>query len=197
VNAAWDLAAHDLSIFDYWLGRPAVSVTARGECYLHEPVHDVVMASYAYPGGVLATVHTSWLNPRKVREITVVGEKKMVVWNDMDLIEPVRVYDKSVNPEQEPAYADSFGAARMIIRDGDVLIPKVPGGEPLQEECRHFVECIRDGVKPINDAVMATHVVKALAATDESMRRRGAEVAIEPGTTAAATRIVELVAAGV
>ncbi|MCK4661026.1 MAG: Gfo/Idh/MocA family oxidoreductase [Phycisphaerae bacterium] len=179
VNAVWDLGAHDLSIFDYWLGCPPVAVTARGECYLNQPIDDVVVASYTYPGKVLGCVHTSWLNPRKVREITVVGERKMVVWNDMDLIEPVRVYDKSVDFAREQDYTDSFGATRMSIRDGDVLIPKVPGGEPLQLECQHFIECILHGTKPINNTAAATQVVRSLLATDESMRRCGVEVPIE------------------
>ena len=196
VNASWDLAAHDLSIFDYWLGASPVAVTARGECYLHPPVDDVVVASYTYPGRVLACAHTSWLNPRKVREITIVGEKKMVVWNDMDLIEPVRIYDKSVNLEREPVYADSFGASRMIIRDGDVLIPRVAGGEPLQAECRHFVDCILRRAEPINAAAAATQVVRTLIATDESIRRHGAEIAIEGGHRRADTRTQEPVAAG-
>ena len=194
VNAAWDLAAHDLSIFDYWLGAPPVSVSARGECYLRPPVHDVVVASYAYPNGVLACVHTSWLNPRKVREITIVGEKKMIVWNDMDLIEPVRIYDKSVDLGQEPTYADSFGAARMIIRDGDVLIPKVAAGEPLAAECQHFIECIQKGTTPINNATAATQVVRALLATDASLRRNGLGIDISVGTK---THSEDKVAAGI
>ncbi len=194
VNASWDLAAHDISIFDYWLNAPAESVTARGECYLHRPLDDVVVASYTYPDNVLACAHTSWLNPKKVREITVVGEKKMIVWDDMDLIEPVRVYDKSVNLERESEYADSFGAARMIIRDGDVLIPKIAAGEPLQAECRHFVECIMEGQEPINNAAAATQVVRALVATDDSMRAHGAEVSIEAPVESGAQ---ELVATGI
>lgn len=196
VNASWDLAAHDLSIFDFWLGGPPLAVTARGERYLHQPIDDVVVASYTYADNVLACAHSSWLNPKKVREITIVGEKKMALWNDMDLIEPVRIYNKSVDLGEEPAYADSFGASRMIIRDGDVVIPKVPGGEPLQAECEHFVECILQGLEPINSVAAATHVVQTLIATDESMRQHGAEVCID---VAAKTKppIEELVAAGV
>ncbi|MCP4592661.1 MAG: Gfo/Idh/MocA family oxidoreductase [bacterium] len=197
VNASWDLAAHDLSIFDYWLDGPSLAVSARGECYLNPPIDDVVVASYRYANQVLACVHTSWMNPKKVREITIVGEKRMVVWNDMDLIEPVRVYDKSVDAGREENYADSFGASRMIIRDGDVLIPKIPAGEPLQSECRHFIDCILNQTEPVNNAAAATQVVRALIATDESIRQHGVEVGISQPADRRDSQIRELIAAGV
>ncbi|RJP34585.1 MAG: gfo/Idh/MocA family oxidoreductase [Phycisphaerales bacterium] len=179
VNACWDLASHDLSIFQYWLGGGPESVTAQGASFLNRDVHDVTVASYLYPGGVLAAVHASWLNPRKVREITIVGDRKMAVWDDMAVTEPVRLYDKSVEPSRETVYADTLGAFQTIIREGDVLIPKVSGGEPLAQECAHFIECIRTGQRPLNNAAMGTDVVRALEATDESLRRRGATVDIE------------------
>src|SRR6185369_4584309 len=102
-----------------------------------------------YPGDVLASVHASWLNPRKVREITVVGEKRMAVWNDMDLAEPVRIYHKSVDAAP-PAYSDSFGSFRMQVRNGDVIIPHVFGPEPLAAECAHFIDCLMGRAKPVN-----------------------------------------------
>jgi len=178
VNAAWDLAAHDLSIFDYWLDASPISVNAHGQSFLSGRQEDVVVSAYRYPNDVLGVIHVSWLNPKKVREITVVGDKKMIVWNDIDLIEPVRVYDKSASTESTPPYADSFGAQRAIIRDGDVLIPKVSGQEPLRAECAHFVQCIRTGRTPINDAGMATRIVEALAATQTSLDQDGASVSI-------------------
>lgn len=178
VNAAWDLAAHDLSIFDFWLGDAPFSVNAHGQCFLSGRQEDVVVSAYRYPNDILGFMHVSWLNPKKVREITVVGDKKMIVWNDIDLIEPVRVYDKSASTEPTPPYADSFGAQRAIIRDGDVLIPKVSGPEPLRAECAHFVESIRAGRTPINDACMATRIVEALAATQASIEQGGVAVPI-------------------
>ncbi|MFQ5414554.1 MAG: Gfo/Idh/MocA family protein [Phycisphaerae bacterium] len=181
VNAAWDLASHDLSIFDYWLGRAPVAVSAHGQCFLGGVHEDVVVASYHYQNDVLACLHVSWLNPRKVREITLVGDRKMAVWNDMDLIEPVRVYDKSASPEPETPYADSFGAARAIIRDGDVVAPKVTGKEPLAAECAHFVDCIRTRSRPLNNARAATGIVETLTATDESIRQKGGQVLVHRG----------------
>ena len=170
VNALWDLASHDLSIFQYWLGTTPQEVSAHGECYLGHEVEDVMVGSFRYPGGVLACIHASWLNPRKVREITVVGDRKMVVWNDMDVMEPVRLYDKSVKTRHESEYSDTFGSFQTTIRDGDVIIAKIAGGEPLAEQCAHFIECIKDGRKPINDAASATDVVRALAASDRSLK---------------------------
>jgi predicted dehydrogenase len=180
VNALWDLAAHDLSILDSWLGTSPVAVTARGQAYLNPGVEDVVLASFTYPDGVLASVHASWLNPRKVREITVVGEHRMAVWNDMDLAEPVRIYQKSVDLAKPQAYADSFGAFRMLVRNGDVLIPHVSGPEPLAAECAHFLECVLGRATPINGGAEALGVVRALEAADRSMREHSALVAIDP-----------------
>lgn len=178
VNAAWDLAAHDLSIFDYWLGDSPVAVSAHGQCFLGGRQEDVVVSAYRYPRDVLGFMHVSWLNPKKVREITVVGDNRMVVWNDIDLVEPVRIYDKSASTEPDPPYADSLGAQRAIIRDGDVVIPKVGGPEPLRGECAHFVECIRTGTTPINNARMATRIVESLAASQRSIKRGGDAVPI-------------------
>ncbi len=178
VNAAWDLAAHDLSIFDYWLDAAPTAVHAHGQCFLGGTQEDVVVSAYRYPNDVLGFMHVSWLNPKKVREITIVGDRKMIVWNDIDLVEPVRVYDKSASTESHPPYADSFGAQRAIIRDGDVLVPKVTGPEPLRAECAHFIDCVRTGRHPINHARMAVRIVGALAATQCSIEHNGAEMPI-------------------
>ncbi len=173
VNALWDLAAHDLSIFDYWLGSSPDEVSAQGAAFLNREVEDMVVATYRYPHGVLAHVHASWLNPKKVREITIVGEKRMVVWNDMDLTEPVRIYNKSVDVDDGMSYTDSFGAFRMQIHNGDVVIPFVAGQEPLAEECKHFVECILGRATPVNDAAGGLSVLRSLEAADTSMSHAG------------------------
>jgi predicted dehydrogenase len=177
VNALWDLAAHDISIVNYLLDAGPLTVTARGESYLKPEVKDVVVACFAYPERVLAYVHASWLNPRKVREITVVGDRKMVVWNDMDLNEPVRIYDKSVDLGREPAYYDSFGSFRMQVRNGDVVIPHITGPEPLKAECDHFLDCIAGRAEPLNDGAGALRVLQALEAADLSMAQESRTVA--------------------
>jgi predicted dehydrogenase len=178
VNALWDLAAHDLSIMNYWLSNSPVAVTAHGQSYLNPPMEDVVVASFLYPNRVLTHLHASWLNPRKVREVTVVGANKMVVWDDMDLNEPVRVYHKSVNIEHEPVYSDSFGAFRMQVRNGDVVIPHITGPEPLLAECNHFLACIQGKASPLNSGAAGVTVLRALEAADRSMKNGSALVPV-------------------
>lgn len=178
VNALWDLAAHDLSVLNYWLDAEPIDVTARGSCYLNGDVEDVVVASFSYPGNVMASIHASWLNPRKVRETTVVGEHKMVVWNDMDLNEPIRIYDKSVQVEREPLYSDTFGSFRMQVRSGDVVIPRVLGSEPLADECQHFVDTITGKAKPINDGKNALAALRPLEAATQSLKKHSQIVSI-------------------
>jgi predicted dehydrogenase len=172
VNALWDLGSHDVSIFNYWLDAEPIQVTACGTSYLNPNVEDVVVANFAYPNQVQACVHASWLNPQKVREITVVGERQMVVWNDMDLNEPVRIYHKSVDVERGPGYADSFGAFRLLVRSGDVVIPRIDAAQPLDAECQHFLDCIDGKSQPINDGEVGLRVVAALEAAQNSMRNR-------------------------
>jgi predicted dehydrogenase len=178
VNALWDLASHDVSIMNYWLNALPLAVTAHGQSYLNPSIEDVVVASFTYPNRVLAHIHASWLNPRKVREITVVAANKMVVWNDMDLNEPVRVYHKSVNIEHEPVYSDSFGAFRMLVRNGDVVIPHISGPEPLAAECNHFIDCILGKATPLNSGATGLMVLRALEAADRSLKNNSAFVPV-------------------
>ncbi len=175
VNALWDLASHDLSIFNYWLEENPRAVSATGQRCLNADVEDVVNATYEYGRGVTASTFVSWLNPKKVREITIVGDKKMVVWDDMNPLEPVRVYDKSIDIDAKGAYTHSFSSFQAAIRDGDVLIPRVLGGEPLMAECEHFVECIREGTVPLNNAEEASRIVAALIAGNESIADAGSQ----------------------
>ena len=169
VNALWDLAAHDISIFSYWLGAQPRSVSAHGACYLNRGIEDVVYATFEYGNGVIAHVHASWLNPRKIREITVVGSKKMLVWNDMNLLEPIRIYNKGIDKEE--SYQDTFDSFRLSIREGEVMIPSIQLNEPLMTECLHFIDCVRSGEKPLTDGYDGLDVVRALEAATHSMRQ--------------------------
>ena len=103
----------------------------------------MVYATFEYRDGIIAHVHASWLNPRKIREITVVGEKKMLVWNDMNLSEPIRIYNMGF--DKEDVYQDSFTDFRLSIREGEVIIPRIQLNEPLMAECTHFMECVQKG----------------------------------------------------
>ena len=179
VDAAWDLVAHDVSILRWWLGADPVSATAIGGSFINPGIDDVVFATLRFPGGVLANVHASWLSPRKARDVTVVGERRMLTFDDMNLNEPIRIYDKTVeSPSTE--VVDTFAAFRASVRDGDIVIPKVAGGEPLKTECDHFVACVAGRTRPLADGRLGAAVVRALEAISRSARARGAEVAVEP-----------------
>ena len=179
VNAAWDLAAHDLSVADHWLGAPPVSVSALGGGWINPGLEDVVFATVRYPNDVLVNLHVSWLNPRKARDITVVGEHKMLTFDDMSLTEPIRIYDKGVaGTPQGPLFADTFTSFRASIREGDVTIPKVPVHEPLLTECMHFLECIATGATPLTGGPEGTAVVRTLEGIAASMRDGGRETVV-------------------
>jgi len=175
-SALWDLASHDISIFSYWLGENPKTVSAHGGCYLNENIEDVVYATFEYKNGIIAHVHASWLNPRKIREITVVGEKKMLVWNDMNLSEPIRIYNRGFDKEDE--YHDTFGDFRLSIREGEVIIPSIKLNEPLLTECEHFIECVKTGTQPLTDGLDGLNVVKALEAATESMKEQSKIISI-------------------
>ena len=174
VNVIWDLAPHDLSILAYLLGRNPVAVSARGNSCVQPTVHDVAYIEVQYEGGVSAQIHVSWLDPAKVRRITVVGDRKMAVYNDVALAEKIRIYDKGV----EPPATDTFGEFQLSYRNGQVTIPFIPWQEPLKIECEHFVQCIRTGATPITDGYQGLAVVAALEAANLSLRSEGIRVAV-------------------
>jgi predicted dehydrogenase len=175
-NALWDLASHDISIFSYWIGEGPKAVSAHGGCYLSKRVEDVVYATFTYRDGIMAHVHASWLNPRKVREITVVGEKKMLVWNDMNLSEPIRIYN--VGFDRDDTYQDSFTDFRLSIREGEVVIPRIQLNEPLMAECSHFIECLQKGIPPLTDGNDGLAVVRALEAATRSINEQSRTITI-------------------
>lgn len=179
VNAAWDLAAHDLSVADHWLGAHAESASAVGGGWINPGLEDVVFATLRYPRNVLVNLHVSWLNPRKARDVTVVGDRKMLTFDDMNLSEPIRIYDKGVADQRvRPLFADTFASFRASIREGDVTIPKVPVHEPLMTECMHFLECIERGAQPLTGGPEATAVVRTLEAIERSIRDGGRETPV-------------------
>ncbi len=177
VNALWDLAPHDIAIFDYLLGEAAVSVSARGLKCLGNSLEDLSFATLDYPGGKLVNVHVSWADPRKVRQITLVGEKKMIVWDDLDALGAIRVYDKSV--ERTSKYYESYGEFQLLSREGSITIPKINLAEPLKAQGQYFIDCIEGGRHPgLADAQKATQVVRTLAAVQRSMDQNGTLVKV-------------------
>jgi len=180
-NALWSFAPHDLSVILHLLGEEPIDVVARGSAFLQGSVEDVVFVDLRFPGGKLAHVHVSWLDPHKLRKFTVVGSRKMVVFDDMEASEKIRVYDKGVDKGgQIVGYGDA-----LTVRSGDILIPQISLGEPLTLECRHFVECIRDRKTPLTDGADGLRVVKVLAAAQASLDAGGAPVALSSLTAVA------------
>lgn len=176
VNAAWDLASHDISIANYWLGMKPVGASAVGGTWINAGIEDAVFATIRYPYDVLVNLHVSWLNPRKAREITVAGEKRMLTFDDMNLSEPVRLYDRRVADERiSPGFIDTFASFRASVREGDITIPRVQTGEPLRNECDHFLECIATGAEPATGAREGLAVVHTLEAIERSIRNSGRE----------------------
>jgi predicted dehydrogenase len=176
VNAAWDLASHDISIVNWWLGGNPVGASALGGSWINSGIEDAVFATLRYPNDVLVNLHVSWLNPRKTRDITVVGDRRMLTFDDMDLGEPIRIYDKSVTDERiQPGYVDSFASFRASVREGDITIPKVALGEPLKDECDHFLDCIRSGSRPRTGGREGLDVLRVLDAIQRSVRASGRE----------------------
>jgi predicted dehydrogenase len=183
VNAAWDLASHDISLASYWLDALPSSVSAMGCDWINPGVEDAIFATLRYPGDVLVHLHASWLHPRKTREITIVGEKRMLTFDDIHLTEPLRIYDKQVSDERShPSFVDSFVTFRLVVRDGDIKVPKIPASQPLRNECDHFLDCIESGATPLTDGREGLSVVRVLDAIDRSMRAGGREVEIGGGS---------------
>ncbi len=174
VNAAWDLAAHDISVANFWMDAEPIDVSAVGGAWVNEGVDDAVFATMRYPTGALVNLHVSWLNPRKARDITVVGDKAMLTFDDMNLSEPIRVYDKQVaDTLTKVPYVDSFVSFRSTVRDGDVMIPKVSLGEPLRAECQHFIDCVENSKTPLADGRNGLSVVRVLEAVQRSLEAGG------------------------
>jgi predicted dehydrogenase len=179
VNAAWDLAAHDLSIASYWLGQEPLNASAIGGSWINPGLEDAIFANLRYPEDVLVNLQVSWLNPRKTRDITVVGDSQMLVLDDMNIEEPVRIYDKGIGSERTtPVFTDTFASFRASIREGDITIPRVPVGEPLKAECQHFLECIIYGKEPVTGGAEGLKVLRALEAIDRSIENGGRAEAV-------------------
>lgn len=174
-NALWSLGTHDVSVVTYLVGSKPLSVTAAGQSYVRKGIHDVVFVTLHFPDDVMAHLHVSWLDPHKVRKITVVGDKKMAVLDDMETTEKLRIYDKGVD------YAPSYGdyAESLSIRIGDIYIPKIDMVEPLKVECKHFLECVVNGQTPITDGRYGLAVIRILEAAEKSLKEGSKTISVE------------------
>ena len=170
-NALWSFAPHDISIILFLLEKEPVSVTAVGRAYLQKAkaIEDVSFMTMLFRDGEMASVHVSWLDPNKVRSLTVVGSKKMVVFDDTRPSEKIRIYDAGVDRNTD---YQTYGEY-LSLRTGDILIPKVDSSEPLRNECLHFIECVKKRTRPRSDGAEGLKVLRILAAAQRSMERGG------------------------
>jgi predicted dehydrogenase len=166
MNVLWDLAPHDISIINFILGSDPVSVEVYGSDCVFKGVHDVVYMSLLFPNDILAHIHVSWLDPCKVRRVTVVGSRKMVVYNDLEPLEKIKVYDKGV---EVPDYPSNFGEFQCSYRYGDIVIPNLKFIEPLRQECQHFIDCIVNQTHSISSGVDGLRVVRILEAAQDCL----------------------------
>jgi predicted dehydrogenase len=171
LNVLWDLAPHDVSILLYLLGCDPIAVSAYGASCVQYGVEDVAYMRLVLPNYSLAHIRVSWLDPCKVRRITVVGSKKMVVYDDIESLEKLRVYDKGV--ECVP-YTTTFGEFQFSYRYGDITIPQIKLAEPLGLECSHFLECIQEHKRPETDGYNGLKVVQIIEHAQQSLRNGGA-----------------------
>jgi predicted dehydrogenase len=177
VNALWDLAPHDIAIFNYLLDSSPEWVSAIGGKVLGNCRDDVGFISLGYPNNILAHVHVSWADPDKAREVVVVKSDRRIVFNDLNGPEQVRVFEKGVSPvDEEPL---NYGEFRFQIRDGDIISPRIEPVEPLKNQCRHFLECIRTGKRPTSNGIHGRDVVRVLEAINRSIERKGMQVPVE------------------
>lgn len=174
-NALWSLGPHDISVILYLLGMEPFNVSARGNAYLQNKIDDVVFVNLYFPNQVIAQLHLSWLDPHKIRKLTIVGSEKMVVFDDMESEEKVKIYDKGVTRKNK--YFVSYDEF-LTLRFGDVLIPHIAMTEPLSRECQHFLSCIKENKTPRSDGIDGLRVVKVLGAAQESLERGGEPVKI-------------------
>ena len=170
INVLWDLAPHDISILNYILGQHPVAVSAYGASCIAENNQDLVYMNLVFPGCVLAHVHVSWLDPCKVRRVTVVGSKKMAVFNDIEALEKIKIYDKGVDKQE---YTETFGEFQFAYRYGDIQIPNIRFVEPLKLECQHFLDSILNQTTPRTSGEVGLSVVKVLEAAQRSLVNSG------------------------
>jgi predicted dehydrogenase len=180
VNALWSIAPHDISIAIYLLDQMPEAVRCQGASCLNGQVEDVIFLTLFFPNNLLCHVHASWLDPSKTREMTVVGSRKMIVYDDVSAEGKVRVYDKGAFRKGEVTYGDF----QYKLHSGDILIPRLDMREPLQEECAHFAACIRTGARPITDGENGLRVLRVLAAAQRSLELGGEKIRLDGSSPA-------------
>jgi predicted dehydrogenase len=175
INVVWDLAPHDISIILHLLGRPPDSVNCQGNAHITPGIEDVSNLSLNYGSGQFASIQSSWLEPRKVRQMTIVGTRKMIVYDDIQPTEKIRIYDTRI---ERPPHYDSFGEFHYSYHYGDCFVPYIEQSEPLRQMCQHFITAIDNCHPPLSDGRHGLEVVAILEASSRSLRAGGAPAAV-------------------
>jgi predicted dehydrogenase len=175
VSVIYDLAPHDFSILSYWLDEVPVKVSCIGYDYIQKGIPDVAFINLIFDSGTIAHIQVSWLAPSKLRRTTIVGKKKMILYDDIESLEKVKIFDKGV----EVVSPETFGEFQLSYRVGDIIAPRIESTEPLAGEVSHFCKCVKSGRKPISDGINGLEVVKVLAAAEKSLHNCGGLVEIE------------------
>jgi predicted dehydrogenase len=173
INVAWDLAPHDISIILYILGEAPLSVNCQGNAHVTPGIEDVTNISLSFRHKRFATIQSSWLEPRKIREMTIVGTRRMIVYDDLQPNEKIRIYDVRV---ERPPHYDTFAEFQYSYHYGDSYIPQLKQEEPLKTECAHFLDCIAEGTRPLTGGREGLELVRILEAASLSLKRAGAPV---------------------
>ncbi|MFA5794341.1 MAG: Gfo/Idh/MocA family oxidoreductase [Candidatus Brocadiia bacterium] len=173
-NAMWSFAPHDLAVINYLLGETPVSVSARGEAYLQKNIDDVVFMTLGFKSKKIAHIHISWLDPHKVRRLTIVGSKKMVVFDDTEATDKIKIYDKGASKETK---YETYGEY-ISLRFGDIIIPHLKLTEPLNVLCKHFIDCVTNNKVPLTDGQDGLEVVKILESAQQSLDKDGMPIGI-------------------
>lgn len=172
INVLWDLAPHDISIILYLMNESPTHVNCCGKTTCNEKIPDVANMTLQFADEGFATIHNSWLDPRKVRDMAIVGDRKMLVYDELHQHEKIRIYDMRVEPPDLP------NESRVSYHYGDMRVPYVVPREPLRVECAHFIECISTGTRPLSDGYNGLEVVRILTCATESMQNRGNNMTI-------------------
>lgn len=174
INVAWDLAPHDISIILHILGEYPTVVNCQGNAHVTQGIEDVTNMSLLFRNNRFATIQSSWLEPRKVREMTIVGSRRMIVYDDLQA-ESIRIYDVRVD---RPPHYDTFGEFQYSYHYGDSYIPHIRHEEPLKTECQHFLDCIQNGTQSLTTGRQGLDVVRILEASSASLKNNGAPVPV-------------------
>lgn len=169
-NALWDLAIHDIYILLYLLEEFPKKVVAIGGAYIQKNIEDIVHLTLRFPSGIIGNINVSWLAPEKIRKLTLVGERRMVIFDDVNKSEMIKIYERGVDKkllDSTPEYTDH----QLIVKVGDVYIPKIEQSEPLKNQVKHFIRCIEKNEKPLSDAENGINVLKILIKAEKSLKR--------------------------